>query len=66
MNAFRTHRATIIGGAAAGLVAIDLILHSQWFEFTPLPDDAYEFAVKEENTVMLDLAIQDARSTLQP
>lgn len=26
----------------------ELIVASKWFEFTPLPDDEYEFIVKDE------------------
>ncbi|MCP4541721.1 MAG: hypothetical protein GY832_31705 [Chloroflexi bacterium] len=34
-------------------VATDLVHESQWFEFEPLPDGAYEFTVKGENEQLL-------------
>lgn len=49
----RTYAMSVIGVDRANLVALKIIKSSQWFEFTPLPDDEYEFKVKEENGGML-------------
>ena len=50
----RTYSRTVQGALASLIVAGKIIYESQWFEFTPLPDDIYEFTVKEENRGVLD------------
>ncbi len=41
-------RAVVTGTEIANALAVTLISRSKWFEFTPLPDDEYEFIVKDE------------------
>lgn len=35
-------------------IAISLIHSSKWFTFEPLPDDVYEFTVKEELSTFVE------------
>lgn len=41
------------GEQEAARVAEKLVKASQWFSVEPLPDDGYEFTVKQENAEML-------------
>ena len=50
----RTASLKVLGEAWAGQVACGLIFHAQWFQVTPLPDDEWEFTVKEENAHFLE------------
>ena len=52
--ALRVYRRTFFSAEAARTAILFLLEHSQWFEVTPLPDDEYEVAVKEENEQFLD------------
>lgn len=46
---------TIVCGAeSATALASKLVLESAFFEVTPLPDDAYQFAVKSDRKDLLD------------
>ena len=45
----RTTRFNIGGENQAKYICLNLIEHSQWFLFEPLPDDRYEVEVKDEN-----------------
>ncbi len=56
-NTLRTFTMTVIGPERSGMIALGLIRASQWYEFTPLPCDHYEFKVKEENAGLLQQAV---------
>lgn len=56
----RTFSMTVYGAGRAKAVATAIINSSQWFAFTPLPCDEYEFAVKEENGGLLQQAVTAA------
>lgn len=44
----RTESIEVLGTAAAKILMENMLFASMWFEFTPLPDDYYEFKIKSE------------------
>jgi hypothetical protein len=44
----RTEHMEVPGTEAAKLVAAELVRESMWFACEPMPDDVFEFTVKEE------------------
>jgi hypothetical protein len=48
MTTFKIRAYRILGDDEAAEHAVRLVYRSQWFECTPLPDDEYEFVVKDE------------------
>jgi hypothetical protein len=49
----RTATATVNGEHVAMFIVSGLIHRSQWFEFTPYPNDKYRITVEDENWQML-------------
>lgn len=45
----RVETATVVGASSAAEMAARLARQSVWFVCTPLPEDTYEFAVKEDS-----------------
>lgn len=58
--------ATLWGEAHARKLVEELARLSQWFQFQPLPDDAYQVAVKVENRRWLEHWIKEAGADRQP
>lgn len=50
----KTYTAIIRDETVAHMTAKFLVIRSQWFEFTPLPDGEYEFRVKIENQAYME------------
>jgi hypothetical protein len=53
----RTASIEVSGTEVAKLVAAELAGKSMWFTCEPMPDDVFEFAVKEEALVYLEETI---------
>lgn len=53
----RTEHLEVSGTEAAELVATELVRSSIWFACEPMPDDVFEFTVKEEAVWHLKRAI---------
>lgn len=53
----RTEHMEVSGTEAAKLVAAELVRKSMWFACEPMPDDVFEFTVKEEALGYLKQAI---------
>jgi hypothetical protein len=53
----RTKFMEVSGTETAKLVAAELVRRSMWFACEPMPDDVFEFRVKEEALVFLKQAI---------
>jgi hypothetical protein len=53
---FPTSTVRLKSRGEAQLVATELLVSSQWFEMTPLPDDQYEITFKPENKDKVRLA----------
>lgn len=58
----RVYTVTVTGESLAAKVAARIVLASQWFAMTPMPDEDYEFTVKLENGSFLHELITEAET----
>lgn len=62
---FRTATLQVRTQKHAENLAMELTRQSQWFSMTPLPDDEWEFTVKEENLALITKVIEQVPGELK-